>query len=130
MASPKTILPADADVFLARLEHPLKAEILQVRDIVLGVDPSIREAVKWNAPSYRTTEFFATFHLRSTEAVRMVLHTGAKARETPAALAIPDPDGLLEWLAKDRAMLTLRPGEIAARRPAVEAIVRAWIAAL
>ena len=81
---------------LLTVSHPLHAEIVDVRSSLLGVDPRIAEAVKWNAPSYRTTEFFATFHLRSTDSVRMVLHTGAKRRANPATLDIPDPSGLLQ----------------------------------
>ena len=34
-----------------------------------------------NSTSFRTTEFFATVHLRSTEAVQLVFHLGAKVRK-------------------------------------------------
>src|SRR5262245_41223578 len=50
--------------FLRELDHPLKQEVEAVRQIILGVSPEIREGIKWNAPSFRTTEYFATLNLR------------------------------------------------------------------
>ncbi|XXF80769.1 DUF1801 domain-containing protein [Myxococcaceae bacterium GXIMD 01537] len=117
------------DAFLRELEHPLKQEIEAVRRIILDAAPEIREAIKWNAPSFRTTDFFATFNLRSKEGVQLVFHTGAKVKATAkTGLPIEDPAGLLKWLAKDRCLVTLGAGpEIEARRAAFEAIVREWI---
>jgi Domain of unknown function (DU1801) len=53
--------------FMRGLDHPLKRDIETVRQIILNVDPGISEAIKWNAPSFRTTDFFATVNLRSRE---------------------------------------------------------------
>jgi uncharacterized protein YdhG (YjbR/CyaY superfamily) len=36
------------------LDHPSKAEVRAVREIILAVDPRITEQVKWNAPSFST----------------------------------------------------------------------------
>ena len=55
--------PAVID-FLDKLEHPLKPEIETIRQIILGVSPTIREGIKWNSPSFRTTDYFATLNLR------------------------------------------------------------------
>ena len=116
---------------LAELDHPLKAEIEAVRAWILGVSPEIREAVKWNAPSFRTSEFFATVHLRSTDAVRLVFHKGAKAKDNASRVKLADPAGLVEWLATDRAMVTLGAGRaVAKNRKAFEGIVRDWIGQL
>lgn len=114
---------------LQGLDHPLKREIEAVRQIILGVDPAIREAIKWNAPSFRTTDFFATFNLRSKDRLQLVFHTGAKVKATATTgIDIADPAGLLKWLAKDRCLVTLGVGEeIRAKQDAFAAIVRAWI---
>ena len=122
----------DVIAFLADLEHPLKAEIESVRRIILGASPDIREGIKWNAPSFRTTEYFATFHLRTKDSVRLVLHTGAKVKESATTgLKIADPAGLLEWLAKDRCLVTFRDAkDLQAKKPALEALVREWIQGL
>lgn len=112
--------------------HPLHREIDAVRRIILGASPAISEGVKWNAPSFRTEKgWFATIHLRRTESLDIVLHLGAKTRADLKAFSIADPDGLLKWLGKDRAMLSLGKGRaIVRRRAAIEAIVRAWIGQL
>jgi hypothetical protein len=125
--SPDTTAAVDA--FMLGLEHPLKAEIELLRKIVLGVDPQISEGIKWNAPSFRTSGYFATTHLHGKGTVGLILHLGAKARELPAeGMAIADPDGLLRWLGKDRAMIEFRGrAGIEAGRAALAAILRQWI---
>jgi hypothetical protein len=119
----------DAGEFMRELDHPLKRDIDTVRQIILNVDPGISEAIKWNAPSFRTTDFFATVNLRSRECVQLIFHTGAKAKATATTgISIADPAGLLEWLAKDRCRVTLGVGkDIQTKRAAFEAIVREWI---
>jgi hypothetical protein len=119
---------AAVDAFMQQLQHPYKDAIAALRSIVCGVDASIAEGVKWNAPSYRTHTYFATTHLRAKQGVGLILHLGAKVREIDA-LPIQDPDGLLAWLAKDRAMLTFSDrDDVMAKRAALETIVRQWIA--
>ena len=119
----------EVETFLAALEHPFKPAILALRQIILGADSNITESVKWNAPSFRTTEHFATFQLRARDGVQIVLHRGAKARPKSAAdLAIDDPESLLVWHAPDRASVTFRDlEEIDARRSALVQILRQWI---
>jgi uncharacterized protein YdhG (YjbR/CyaY superfamily) len=109
-------------------DHPLKKDIDAVRRIIAGVSPSIEEGVKWNAPSFRATEWFATVNLRAKDKVQIILHLGAKKRAGQKPFKIADPNGLLAWLAPDRALVTLGAGRaITANRKALEAIVRAWL---
>lgn len=125
--------PADStravDAFMAALVHPFKNEIEQVRALILRVDPSIAEGIKWNAPSFRTSEYFATTNLRSKGGVGVILHLGAKSRALPAGgVAISDPDHLLQWLATDRATVTFKDSEeLRARATAFQSILRQWI---
>jgi hypothetical protein len=115
--------PESVDAFLESLEHPLKPEILAVRQIILGADPAIGEGIKWNAPSFRTTEWFATFHLRG--GFQVILHLGAKARDT-TGIKLESP--LLKWLGKDRASVTFPNMEvIEAKKGAFDDLVRRWI---
>jgi hypothetical protein len=117
----------DASAFLAALDHPLKADIEAVRKIVLGASPEIAEGVKWNSLSFRKSDWFATVNLRSKDVVQLVFHTGAKVKDNPK-LEIADPSGLLLWLAKDRALVTLGAGKtLKANAKAFEAIVKAWV---
>ncbi|HEV2735311.1 MAG TPA: DUF1801 domain-containing protein [Longimicrobiaceae bacterium] len=121
--------PEEVESFLAALDHPFKPEILALRQVILGAAPGIAEGIKWNAPSFRTSEWFATFHLRARDGVQVILHLGAKKRDDLAGVAaIADPEGLLEWLAVDRASTKFRDlADIEARGPAFTAIVREWI---
>ena len=115
--------------FMSELEHPLKPEIEAVRQLLLDAAPEIHEALKWNAPSYRTTDFFATFHLRSQDSLQLVFHMGAKAKATATTgIRIDDPTGLVKWLAKDRGLVTLGTGkDLQAKKDALQALVREWI---
>ena len=117
----------DVAAFLAALDHPLKPEIEAVRQIILGVSPTIQETIKWNAPSFRTHEDFATFHLRRQDVVQIVMHRGTKVRALPpGGLSIPDPAGLLTWITPDRGMLTLG-ADIQTHQGALVGIIEAWI---
>jgi len=115
--------------FLGDLDHPLKREIDAARRIILGTSPEIREGIKWNAPSFRTTEFFATFNLRARDGVQLVFHRGAKVKDNSTdGQQLADPAGVIKWLAKERCLVTLGAGkEFLAKRSALEAIVREWI---
>jgi hypothetical protein len=125
-----TAAPESVDAFLATLDHPRKQEIFALRQAILDADPTIAEGIKWNAPSFHTSEYFATFHLRAKEGVQMILHLGAKARDISiAGGTIDDPSSLLEWLGKDRATVKFSDmADIEAKRAAFIALVRQWIA--
>jgi hypothetical protein len=121
--------PEDVESFLASLDHPLKPEILALRQIILDADPNIAEGIKWNAPSFRASEYFATFHLRAKDGVQVILHLGAKKRDnTTAGITISDPHSLLEWIARDRASAKFTDlKDIDAKRSAFVEVVRQWI---
>ena len=121
--------PESVDAFVAALDHPFKPEILALRQIILGADPGISEGIKWNAPSFRTSQDFATMHLRAKDGVQVILHMGAKIRDTATSgVAIADPESLLEWLAKDRASVKFCDlKDVEAKRSAFVNIVCQWI---
>lgn len=114
--------------FLAALDHPLKGEVVALRALLLGVDPAISEEIQWNAPSFRTSEHFATMHLRARDSLRLILHLGARSKRTVPPGAIADPEGMLQWLGPDRASVRLvGAGDLARKRDALVAIIRQWI---
>lgn len=119
----------DVDALLRPLDHPLKDGIAQLRATVLAASPAISEGVKWNSPSFRTTEWFATVNLRK-DGLMLILHLGAKARAVGVgANQIADPAGLLKWLGKDRAAMGFADlGSILRSRDAIVQVVRQWIA--
>ncbi|HEX3159776.1 MAG TPA: DUF1801 domain-containing protein [Gemmatimonadaceae bacterium] len=121
--------PSDVETYLASLDHPARPEILALREIILGAHPSISEGIKWKVPSFRTTEYFATLNVRAKEGMQVILHYGAKVRESATmGVEVADPDSLLEWLAKDRASVKFRDlRDVEARRAAFANVIREWI---
>ena len=116
----------------ARLDahaHPLRKEMDALRAIILSVDGSIEEGVKWNTASYRTSDWFATVNgPRQVTAPMVILHAGAKAKGIVLKDRIPDPSGLLTWLGQDRAQVVFTDAaDIAAKRPALRAVVKHWL---
>lgn len=117
----------EVDAFMQTLDHPHKRAIEALRRVIVRTDPAIREGIKWNAPSFRTGEWFATTHLRAKSGIALILHLGAKVRGAPTP-EIDDPARLLEWLGKDRARITFADvAAVDAAGPALERILRQWI---
>ena len=119
----------EVTAFLAASEYPRKAEIIALGEIILGADAAIAPGIKWNSPSYRTTDWFATSNLRIKEDVQIILHFGARKRDNFAPRArIADPEELVQWIADDRGTATFRDmDDIQARRSAFAALIREWI---
>jgi hypothetical protein len=117
------------DEFMLSLDHRHKAEIEAIRAAILGADDSIAEGIKWKAPSFRTSEYFATLNLREKKGIGMILHLGAKVRNlSSGSIVIDDPAKLLKWLGKDRAMIVFESREdFSAKKAAFEHIIKQWI---
>lgn len=126
-----TAPPGSVATFLDALDHPHKHGIVRLRKIVLGLDRRIREEIKWNAPSFRIDEHFATFKLHPPKSIQLVLHTGAKGRSNTRTFTVEDPRGLLKWPASDRCVLMLASDEaLSLHESDVVRILRQWIAQL
>jgi hypothetical protein len=121
--------PATTDKsIIDALDQPLNSQIASLRTMFLSADPAISEEIKWNAPSFRTSEHFATMHLRARNAVQLILHLGAKPKRTVPPGAIADPEGLLKWLGADRASVGFTGAtDLAHKSDALVAIIRQWI---
>jgi hypothetical protein len=122
---------AAVEAFLDSLDHPRKAEILALRRTVLEASSDIGEGIKWNAPSFHTHEFFATFHLRPRDCVQLIFHRGAKVKDGDVSGEVPDPLGLTERLGTDRCTAKFRDmADVKAKQQALSEFVREWIARL
>lgn len=119
----------EVDEFLRMLRHPLKPVLEVLRSIIRSASPSIHEGIKWKSPSFRTTDYFATINMHGQDQLRLILHMGAKVKESATkGLKIADPAGLLKWLAKDRALVSFSDmKDVNAKRAALKAIIRDWI---
>jgi hypothetical protein len=111
--------------------HPSGDAINRVRQIIRDAVPDAVESLKWNAPSFSTTDHFATFFLggkRRAAEFQVILHLGAKPRlDSTVRSRVSDPDALLEWRSPDRAVVTFRDeGDVAAKASAFRELVREW----
>lgn len=115
------------EAYIAALDHPLRPDIEALRRLILSIDASVGEEVKWNSPSFHAGEHFATMRLNGREPLQLILHLGAKKACMPDG-AIEDASGLLRWLGPDRACVTfIAPGQVQAREDALRAILQQWI---
>ena len=74
-AKPTTAQPEQVDEFLEKLDHPFKAEVQMIREIIKNVDPNITEQIKWNAPSFsHMGESLVTFNLWEKKRIHLVFH--------------------------------------------------------
>jgi len=109
---------------MAELEHPLKAEVQALREIVLGAHPAIEERIKWKSPSFHSRGVdLGAFELRPRDFVRLVL-------VFPNGL-VDDPAHLMLGTWSDRRELRFTSLEdVAAKRRALEDVVTAWVGLL
>lgn len=128
-SAPSTDGSAEVDTWLAKLDHPMKPVLQAIRKVVVGADPSIREGIKWNSPSFRVDEWFATAGTHRRDVVQLVFHLGAKVKDdSTKGVRIDDPGNLLEWHAKDRCSIKLASvKEVKAHERALRSIVKQWI---
>jgi Domain of unknown function (DU1801) len=115
------------ETYISNLQHPLLDDVIALRKLILDVDKSIGESIKWNAPSFYTSEHFATMRFSGKPPLQLILHLGAKKQILPAD-AIADPGGLLTWLGPDRAIVSFPiSGSVAAKRKHLTAILKQWV---
>ena len=115
---------------LEGLDHPLKSAAILLREAILDASPEIVEGYKWKSPSFRTKDFFATINLADRKQLRMILHTGAKARGLDLKAALGSHPGLV-WLGAERAMMVFAgEAEVQAGRERLGELLREWMAFL
>jgi len=109
----------DVDAWLAAYDNPQRDLVAQVREIVLGVDPVVTEAIKWQAPTFIYHGNIASFFPKSKKTVTLMFHQGA---------TIADPAGLLEGDgAVSRVARFADVADLESKRGALTAIIQAWI---
>jgi hypothetical protein len=104
------------DGYMDRLDHPLKAEVQAVRDIIKGVDSRITEQVKWNAPSFSYKDYIATFNLRTDKHVHLIFHNPKIASIQSDILEGDYPDRRMTYFTDMQ--------DVEDKRPEVERVVR------
>src|SRR3954453_12694513 len=111
-----------------KMTHPLKPTLEAVRRTILAADPAITEGIKWNSPSFYCHGWFATISSHKPTQLDVVFFCGAKVRsDCTVREAIKDPDDLLVWPSKDRALLSFKADvDLHARLKFVQGIATQW----
>jgi hypothetical protein len=109
----------EVDAFMDKLDHPFKAEVQTVREIIKGVSGKITEQVKWKAPSFSYKGYMVTFNLWAKEHVHLVFHNAA---------ILNDKSEFLEGDYPDRRMVYFSSMEdIKLKKTKLEKVIKAWI---
>jgi hypothetical protein len=126
----RTTTPTGLEEYVRGLPPIRQKETQAVRRIILGANPKITEEIKWAAPSYALGEHFCTFNAWAKDDVELIFHHGPR-KATSKGVPVHDPEGLLEWLATDRASVRFESlHDIRAKKLALQSIVRQWIKAM
>lgn len=118
--------------FLDKLEHPLKAEIEEVRKIILDANDQLTEHIKWKAPSFcMNNEDRVTFNLHGKGSFMLVFHCGAKVKEKVSKEPLfEDTTGLLDWVTGDRATVKFTDmADILAKKEKLNEVIHKWLEA-
>jgi len=67
----------DVDTWFQKYEHPLKEEMLTIREIVLAADKRMSECIKWSSPTFTYEGNLASFNLQAKKHISLMFHTGA-----------------------------------------------------
>ena len=117
--------------FIDDLDENKRAQVQQLRDIILKVYPGLEEHIKWNSPSYVLDgEDRVTFNLQNKQqVVKLVLHMGAtRVEDKKGKPVMQDDEGLIEWNSDIRGVLTFESSDdIESKKIAVAKIIDDWL---
>lgn len=115
---------------VATLRHPLKPTLEALRRTILAADPAITEGIKWKSPSFYCDGWFLTIGSRKPTQLDVVFHCGAKVQSAcTVAESVEDPERLLSWPSKDRALLSFQSdADFRKKKQLFRRIVAQWAA--
>ena len=74
-ANPTMSNTEQVNEFMKKLDHPFKAEVQMIRELIKKVNKDITEQIKWNAPSFSYKgEYLVTFNLWEKKHIHLVFH--------------------------------------------------------
>ena len=111
MKKAKPAIPRTKQVneFIDKLDHPFKAEVKMIREIIKNVNPDITEQIKWNAPSFSYQgEYLVTFNLRAKDRIHLVFHNPMIAKVKSPLLEGNYPDRRMTYFSDEDDIQTKR----------------------
>lgn len=115
--------------FLNELNHPFRAEIEELRLIILSSAKGLTENVKWNGPNYCFgDQDRVTMRIHPPKQIQLIFHRGAKKLIQPKDKLIDDRSGILTWKENDRAIAAFKNiAEIKKAELHLKKIINNWI---
>lgn len=124
-------LSDEVTAFLDEMDHPLKDEIVYLRNVILSSGYELTEGIKWNGPNYRHgNEDRITMRIQPPKQLQIIFHRGAKVKKQPEDRLLKGEYSFLVWKENDRAIATFkRMDDIEQNADALREIVDQWIEA-
>lgn len=117
--------------FIKTLEPGLAEVVQSLREIILSVDPSLGEQIKWNSPSFFYTGVMKPFNPKEYKRDLVVInvHRGKALLVFPTGASINDKNGVLEGDYKDgRRMINIIDlKDLAAKKQSLQLVIREWL---
>ena len=108
-AKPAISRTEQVNEFMDKLDHPFKAEVKMIREIIKNVNPDITEQIKWNAPSFSYQgEYLVTFNLRAEDHIHLVFHNPMIAKVKSPLLEGNYPDRRMTYFSDEDDIQTKR----------------------
>lgn len=132
MAKSKDInTPELVTAFIKTLEPGLAEVVQAVREVILGVDPSIGEQIKWNSPSFFYSGEMKAFDPKEykRDLVVVNVHRGRALLVFPTGATIKDKSGVLEGDYKDgrRMVNIIDLKDLADKKQSLQLVIREWL---
>ena len=118
--------------FIQSLNHPFEVEIDLLRELMLGLDATLTENIKWNGPNYCIDgEDRITMRIQPPKhQVQLIFHRGAKKLVQSENRLITFESEILAWKDNDRAIVTFNSqSEIEKNQVDLVKIIQLWLEA-
>lgn len=116
--------------FMDQFEDGRKPLVEAMLKSIIKACPTLTESIKWNAPNFSEDgKDRMTLMLHKTEAVGLILHTGARPKEDKKAPHLfTDETSLLEWNSNIRATVSFADlDDFMAKREVFMHAVKRWV---
>ena len=114
------------------LDDDTRSQVQALRKIILGTMPSLREHIKWNAPSYALNgEDRITFNTINKEnLVKLVIHMGTTHKEDKSRTPVLQEDGgIVQWISDIRGVVTFESyKDVKAKSTPLKDLLTRWLA--
>lgn len=116
--------------YVADLEGDKLQQVELLRSMIVAIEPTLHERIKWNAPSYALNDDDRiTFGMNKEGTTTLVLHMGATRKEDKKAQPVlSDDHGLVEWKSDIRGLMAFESSqEITEHQSDITDVLKRWL---